>query len=66
MTRAPPSRAAFVASSVCNAVQLVLAIIFVFVLVGLISPSFDRRQQVGISAIAVSLAAAQFFFSRFL
>lgn len=46
--------------------QLVLAIIFVFVLIGLISRSFDRRQQVGISAIAVSLAAAQFFFSRFL
>ena len=46
--------------------QLVLVIIFVFVLTGLISRTFDRRQQVAISAIAVSLAAAQFFFSRFL
>lgn len=46
--------------------QLVLVIIFVFVLIGLVSSDFDRRQQVGITAIAMSLAAAQFFFSRFL
>jgi hypothetical protein len=47
-------------------VPLVLAIIFVFVLIGLTSRTFDRRQQAGIATIAVSLAAAQFFFARFL
>jgi len=66
MTRAPRSRALSAASWACRAMQLVLVIIFVFVLIGLISRTFDRRQQVAISAIAVSLAAAQFFFSRFL
>jgi hypothetical protein len=47
-------------------VPLVLVIIFVFVLIGLISRDFGRPQQVGIAAIAVCLAGAQFFFARFL
>jgi hypothetical protein len=46
--------------------QLVLAIIFLFVLIGLVSPEFDRRQQAAIATVAVGLAAAQFFFARFL
>jgi len=66
MMRAPRSRALSAASWASSTMQLVLVIIFAFVLLGLISPTFGRRQQVGISVIAVSLAVAQFFFSRFL
>lgn len=45
---------------------LVLFIIFMFVLIGLFSHEFGRGQQVVISAVAVFLAGAQFFLSRFL
>ncbi len=46
--------------------QLVLVVIFGFILIGLIAPRFEGRQQVVVASFAIMLAAAQFFFARFL
>jgi hypothetical protein len=46
--------------------QFVLEICFFFVLVGLVSVRFDRRQQAVVGLAAVFLAVVQFMFARFL
>jgi hypothetical protein len=46
--------------------QLMLAVIFGFVLIGLVAPRFEGRQQVIIAGFALVLAFCQFFFPRFL
>ena len=46
--------------------QLVLAVVFGFVLIGLVSRRFERMQQVVVMTFAGLLALAQFFFARFL
>ena len=46
--------------------QLMLAVIFSFVLIGLVAPRFEGRQQVIIASFALALAFGQFFFPRFL
>lgn len=46
--------------------QFVLEIVFFFVLVGLVSKRFDRRQQAIVFTTATFLALAQFMFPRFL
>lgn len=46
--------------------QLVLAILFGFVFIGLVTRRFDRRQQTLIVAIAIALAVAQYTLPRFL
>lgn len=46
--------------------QLVLAIVLLFILVGLLSRTFGARQQLVVATVAVTLAVMQFTFSRFL
>lgn len=46
--------------------QLVLAVVFGFVLIGFASQRFQARQQVVVVTFALGLAFAQFFFARFL
>jgi MFS-type transporter involved in bile tolerance (Atg22 family) len=46
--------------------QLMLTVIFGFILIGLIARRFEGRQQVVVATFAIMLAFAQFFFPRFL
>jgi hypothetical protein len=46
--------------------QLVLAVLFVFMFVGLVPRRFDVRQQAIIVTVAIVLAMVQFTLTRFL
>ncbi|HYK98085.1 MAG TPA: hypothetical protein VEU77_06800 [Candidatus Acidoferrales bacterium] len=46
--------------------NLMLSMIFLFVLVGLIARRFGPRQQLLVTLVALALAAAQYTFPRFL
>lgn len=46
--------------------NLMLSVIFTFVMVGLVARRFGRRQQVLVTLGAIMLAVAQYAFPRFL
>ena len=46
--------------------QLVLFVIFGFILIGLLARRFEHGQQIVVVSFACMLAFAQFFFARFL